>query len=110
MLGSEYHDYGLVMATGFGMPMGISSIHKRFSKLIEENNLPAVVFHSLRHPSITYKLKLNGGDIKSVQRDSGHAQVSMVTDFYSHIIDEDRKIPGKLESSVTLLCRNLRNI
>lgn len=91
MLGSEYQDYGLVMATGYGMPMGTGSIHKRFTKLIEENNLPEVVFHSLRHTSVTYKLKLNRGDIKSVQGDSGHAQVSMVTDAYSHIIDEDRK-------------------
>ena len=53
--------------------------------------MPEVVFHSLRHTSVTYKLKLNRGDIKSVQGDSGHAQVSMVTDVYSHIIDEDRK-------------------
>ena len=42
--------------------------------------------------SITYKLKLNGGDMKSVQGDSGHAQVKMVADVYSHIIDEDRCI------------------
>lgn len=41
---------------------------------------------------ITYKLKLNGGDMKSVQGDSGHAQVKMVADVYSHIIDEDRCI------------------
>ena len=67
MLGSEYQDYGLVMATGYGMPMGTGSIHKKFAKLIEENNLPEVVFHSLRHTSVTYKLKLNRGDIKSVQ-------------------------------------------
>ena len=26
-----------------------------------------MVFHSFRHSSITYKLKLNGGDIKAVQ-------------------------------------------
>lgn len=91
LLGNEYQDYGLVMATGYGMPMGTGSIHKRFAKLIEENNLPEVVFHSLRHTSVTYKLKLNRGDIKSVQGDSGHAQVSMVTEVYSHIIDEDRK-------------------
>ena len=32
---------------------------------------PKVVFHSFRHSSITYKLKLNGGDIKAVQGDSG---------------------------------------
>ena len=44
----------------------------------------------------TYKLKLNGGDIKAVQGDSGHAQVSMVTDVYSHILDDDRKKNAKL--------------
>ena len=47
---------------------------------------------SLRHSSITYKLKLNGGDMKSVQGDSGHAQVKMVADVYSHIIDDDRRL------------------
>lgn len=51
-----------------------------------------MVFHSLRHSSITYKLKLNGGDMKSVQGDSGHAQVKMVADVYSHIIDDDRRV------------------
>ena len=46
-------------------------------------------FHSLRHTSVTYKLKLNGGDIKAVQGDSGHSQINMVTDVYAHIIDDD---------------------
>ena len=45
---------------------------------------------------LTYKLKLNGGDIKAVQGDSGHAQVSMVTDVYSHILDDDRKKNAEL--------------
>lgn len=40
---------------------------------------------------VTYKLKLNGGDIKAVQGDSGHSQINMVTDVYSHIIDDDRR-------------------
>ena len=52
----------------------------------------AVGGDSLRHSSITYKLKLNGGDMKSVQGDSGHAQVKMVADVYSHIIDDDRRL------------------
>lgn len=65
-------------------------------KLIEDYNLPPVVFHSLRHSSVTYKLKLNGGDIKAVQGDSGHAQVNMVTDVYSHILDDDRKRNAEL--------------
>src|SRR5699024_10936085 len=40
----------------------------------------------------TYKLKLNHGDIKATQGDTGHAQADMVTEVYSHILDEDRKI------------------
>ena len=54
------------------------------------------MFHSLRHSSITYKLKLNGGDIKAVQGDSGHAQAKMVTDQYSHILDDDRRLNAQL--------------
>ena len=38
------------------------------------------------------KLKLNGGDMKSVQGNSGHVQVKMVADVYSHIIDDDRRL------------------
>lgn len=89
--GDEYQDYGLVLANYEGTPTEASKINKSFKKLITENNLPPVVFHSLRHSSITYKLKLTGGDIKSVQGDSGHAQAKMVTDQYSHILDENRK-------------------
>lgn len=91
ILGSEYSDYNLVMAGTFGYPMGDTLIRGALKRLIKEHDLPPVVFHSLRHTSVTYKLKLNGGDVKAVQGDSGHAQVSMVTDVYSHIIDDDRK-------------------
>ena len=96
VLGEEYIDYNLVMATTFGNPIGTGAIRGQLNKLIEEYNLPPVVFHSLRHSSVTYKLKLNGGDIKAVQGDSGHSQVDMVTDVYSHIIDEDRRRNAEL--------------
>ena len=95
-LGSEYCDFDLVMANGMGMPTEQTRITALFAELIERNDLPKVVFHSLRHSSITYKLKLNGGDIKAVQGDSGHAQASMVTDQYSHILDDDRKNNAEL--------------
>lgn len=95
-LGDEYMDYNLVMATPFGLPIGTSSIRKALNDLIREHDLPPVVFHSLRHTSVTYKLKLNGGDIKAVQGDSGHSQINMVTDVYSHIIDDDRRKNAEL--------------
>ena len=95
-LGNEYADFDLVMANGLGMPTEQSRITALFAELIEKNDLPKVVFHSLRHSSITYKLKLNGGDVKAVQGDSGHAQVKMVTDVYSHILDDDRRNNARL--------------
>ncbi|RGR62529.1 hypothetical protein DWY32_11295 [Agathobacter rectalis] len=63
---------------------------------MKKEGLPDVVFHSLRHTSVTYKLKLSGGDIKAVQGDSGHAQADMVTEVYGHILDEDRKKNARL--------------
>ena len=66
-------------------------VRDRFQKLCEENDYEVVVFHSLRHLSTGYKLKMTNGDVKSVQGDTGHAEAEMVTDVYSEIIDEDRR-------------------
>lgn len=92
LFGDEYTDYDLVFCSPMGTPIEGQVINWALNKLIKDNDLPKVVFHSLRHSSITYKLKLNGGDMKSVQGDSGHAKVKMVADVYSHIIDEDRRL------------------
>ena len=46
VLGEEYIDYNLVMATTFGNPIGTGAIRGQLKKLIEEHNLPPVVFHS----------------------------------------------------------------
>lgn len=92
LFGDEFNDFNLVFCSTIGKPIEGQVINRAFNKLIEDNGLPKVVFHSLRHSSITYKLKLNGGDMKSVQGDSGHAQVKMVADVYSHIIDDDRRV------------------
>ena len=91
ILQEEYQDYGLILATEYGLPRGGAYIRDSLNKLIKQHDLPQIVFHSFRHMSVTYKLKLNGGDIKAVQGDSGHAQADMVTEVYSHIIDEDRR-------------------
>lgn len=91
-LADEYHDYNLVVCMQNGRPCEGRIILKELKKLREEADLPDVVFHSLRHSSTTYKLKLNHGDLKATQGDTGHAQVDMITKVYAHILDEDRKI------------------
>lgn len=88
----DYHDYDMVICYENGTPMEGEKIRAAFDRLIKQNGLKKVVFHSLRHSSTTYKLKLSGGDIKAVQGDTGHAQASMITERYAHILDDDRRI------------------
>lgn len=89
IMGDEYADYNLVLALETGRPCEDRVIGNQFERLKKSANLPNVVFHSLRHSSTTYKLKLN---LKATQGDTGHAQASMVTEVYAHILDEERKI------------------
>lgn len=74
-----------------GHPLQDTTLIKYFQSALQCASLPKVCFHSLRHSSITYKLVLSRGDIKSVQGDSGHAQAEMVTEIYSHVLDENRR-------------------
>ena len=92
LLRDEYQDYDLVVALANGCPCADHIILKEFSKLREEAGLPRVVFHSLKHSSTTYKLKLNRADLKATQGDTGHAEIDMITSIYAHILDEDRKV------------------
>jgi len=81
-LGDAYYDYNLVLTLDNGRPCEDRVIGNAFNRLKRNANLPNVVFHSLRHSSTTYKLKLNHGDIKATQGDTGHAQPDMVTEVY----------------------------
>ena len=90
LIGDEYSDFNLVIAHDDGRPYEERQISKMLKNLIEEFDLPPVVFHSLRHCSASLKLQIGGGNIKAVQGDTGHAQSRMVTDLYAHINHGDR--------------------
>lgn len=109
-LGDEYFDYDLVVAHYNGRPCDCKNIEKSFNRLKEDAGLPNVVFHSLRHSSTTYKLKLNHGDIKATQGDTGHAQADMITRVYAHILDEDRKVNAQKFESAFYANPDLRTV
>ena len=98
------------MALPNGRPCEDRIILKEFEKLREKAGLPRVVFHSLRHSSTTYKLKLNHGDLKATQGDTGHAEIDMITSVYAHILDEDRKINAQKFESAFYANPNLRAV
>lgn len=59
LFGDEYIDNNLVFCSSNGRPMESQVINRAFNKLIKENGLPHVVFHSLRHSSIVSSQILN---------------------------------------------------
>ena len=83
-LGADYHDYNLVVALENGNPVESRIIRKRLQVFCDTTGYERVDFHSLRHLSTKYTLKLTQGDI-------GHAEAQMVTDVYSEIEDENRR-------------------
>lgn len=94
--GDCYHDYNLVFAMPDGRPVEERLIAKAMKDLCVENDLPVVVFHSLRHLSTSMKLQYSGGDIKAVQGDTGHSQARMVMNVYGHTFDANRKHVAEL--------------
>ena len=110
MLGEEFIDYNLVITLPNGRPCEGKLIEESFVRLKKSAGLPDVVFHSLRKSSTTYKLKLNHGDIKATQGDTGHAQADMVTEVYAEILDEDRKVNAQKFESMFYANPDLRNV
>jgi integrase len=96
MLGDVYEDYNLVLAQDNGRPVEEAWMRKHLNAFIKANDLPVVVFHSLRHSSTSIKLELSQGNIKAVQGDTGHAQSNMVTDVYAHSNNTERKKLARL--------------
>lgn len=106
-----YTDYNLVIAQETGRPYEERQIAEKLRVLIKKLNLPPVVLHSFRHFSTSAKLHISGGDIKSVQGDTGHAQAKMVTDRYGHFEDKNRQVLAqKVEKEFFQPCRALSSM
>ena len=110
LLQEEYEDYNLVIPMTNGRPCEERLIGEAFQRLKQRAGLPNVVFHSLRHSSTTYKLKLNKGDLKATQGDTGHAEIDMITKVYAHILDEDRKVNAQKFEAAFYANPDLRDI
>lgn len=92
IMGTQYHDYGLLFCQPNGLPVEPSLCRKRFDrwKAEQAEEFPPMVFHGIRHSSSTYKLLLSDGDIKSVQGDTGHSKSQVLLDVYAHSQEKAR--------------------
>ena len=77
---------------------------------VKQEDLKGFQMEAKRYGVLFYKLKLNHGDIKATQGDTGHSQADMVTKVYAHILDEDRKVNAQKFESAFYANPDLRGV
>ena len=103
--GSEYISNDYVWKWDNGKPMRPDTLSNRFRRLIEENNLPPLTFHGLRHSCASILLS-QGCSIKQIQDWLGHEDIQTTADIYSHrILISNRNRQQKYERKATLFGR-----
>jgi integrase len=75
----------LLFTTSTGNPIRASNIVQHLKKVTEEEGLPKIRFHDLRHTHATLLL-MAGTHPRVVQERLGHSSISMTLDVYSHVI------------------------
>lgn len=77
----------------------MQDILRRYNENVpEEQKLPVIPFHGLRHTSATLLIASNQ-DVRSVSARLGHAQTSTTMNIYAHALEEsDRKAADALEN------------
>jgi integrase len=86
LLGTSYHDLGLVFTRQFGDPLTINNIGQReFRRLAKDAGVRPIKFHGLRHTCATLLLQA-GTSAKVVQERLGHKRIEITLNVYTHVL------------------------
>lgn len=88
--GDQWNDSGYVFAQDDGTPMIPASFNGWLYRFSRRHNLPHIHPHAFRHTAASILIS-EGVDIVTVSKMLGHANTSMTTDVYSHIIEESKR-------------------
>lgn len=103
----SFDDNSIFIQIDNGRPIDLDTPGHKFGEIIdlynractkEEDRLPKIRLHDLRHTSATLLLSKNT-DIETVARRLGHSKASVTLDIYGHALPEnDRKASELLEA------------
>lgn len=85
-----------------GKPVQPENLTKMFNKIIQDNNLPHIRFHDLRHSCATILIN-EDVPVKFVQAWLGHSCYSTTADIYSHVYEKSK------DSCINTMCKVLEN-
>ena len=99
--GADYIENDYVFKWENGEPYNPNYITRKFSQLLEENDMPHIRFHDLRHSCASY-LVSNGFQLKDIQEWLGHADIDTTANIYAHLyFDRKSQILTSLDLGVT---------
>lgn len=76
------------------VPMKGQALYKKFKRLLDENDLPDITFHDLRHLNASVMLALNIPDKYAMER-GGWSTNSILKGVYQHTFTAERKAVDK---------------
>lgn len=78
------NEWNLVFTNELGEHLKQNAIYKAFKRVVRSIGLPDARYHDLRHSYAVAAIE-SGDDIKTVQRNLGHATASFTLDIYGHV-------------------------
>jgi integrase len=88
--GAFDNDMNLVFTTELGRHLVAFTVYRNLKEIVHKLGLDAVRFHDLRHTFALFSLQ-NGDDIKTLQENMGHANISTTLDVYGHVSEKMKK-------------------
>ena len=80
----------LVVVMADGKKYRPNYISELFTKFIEDNDLPKITLHGLRHTFATIANSL-GGQLYDISKAMGHSNTSVTSGVYTHLLDPNHK-------------------
>lgn len=84
--GSQYFESDYVLVNKDGIPTRPNRLSEMFKKFLEDNNLPLITLHGLRH-SFASNANLCGATAFDISKALGHSNTSTTTKVYMHMFD-----------------------
>jgi integrase len=88
--GAFDNDMNLVFTTELGRHLVAFTVYRNLKEVVHLLGLDAVRFHDLRHTFALFSLQ-NRDDIKTLQENMGHANISTTLDVYGHVSEKMKK-------------------
>lgn len=90
-MGDRYQDNDYVCCQKNGLPHGPHSLNKEIRVICENNSLPHITVHGLRHMFATILLERDVS-IAKISGMLGHSSVHTTFEYYLEVMDADKKI------------------